>query len=365
MTANPTRKQLRAMADESLFTPPAPRQLLRGLGEVVNRRVPLADIEPNPNQPRAMVDVTSQEFEELVGSIRQQGLIQPISLWQVDEDQERYVIIAGERRWRAFRHLAEENPSEYSRIPASITILRGEDSQAKALMMALVENVVREDLKPGERANALQRLYEQTGWSWNEIADRMGLGFQRIMELKAIARHDALREAVDAGVITQKQGTIVGQAFDAGQTEVVSELLPAIEGRSPEETRQLTQAVKRSDRALLPSQRVARGIAVLDARAPEEVVERIPVTRNGRTIGTIDSRLVIIANTPLGALLRRRKVDRAELAQVIQATCEELGIWPQKPKRSRPSEDGATVAPVGESQVTLEPDLTNPDTVAE
>lgn len=331
----PTRKQLRAMADESLFTPPAPRQLLRGLGEVVHRRVPLTDIEPNPNQPRAMVDVHSQEFEDLMGSIRQQGLIQPISLWQLDEEQERYLIIAGERRWRAFQHLAQESPSEYARIPASITVLRGEDSQAKALMMALVENIVREDLKPGERANALQRLYEQTGWSWNEIADRMGLGFQRIMELKAIARHDTLREAVDSGVITQKQGTILGQAFGADQTEVVSELLAVIEGRSPEETRRLAQAVKRVDQALEPSQRVAHGIAVLDARAPEELTEVIPIRRNGRTIGRIDSTVVIIANTPLAALLRRRRVDRAELAQVLQATCEELGIWPQKPKAPR------------------------------
>jgi ParB/RepB/Spo0J family partition protein len=331
----PTRKQLKAMADENLFTPPAPRQLLRGLGEVVHRRVPLSEIEPNPNQPRALVDVHSPEFEDLVGSIRQQGLIQPISLWQVDEEQERFIIIAGERRWRAFQRLADESPSEYARIPASITVLQGENSQAKALMMGLVENVVREDLKPGERASALERLHEQTGWSWNEIADRMGLGFQRIMELKAIARHGAVREAVDSGAITQKQGTILGQAFGVDQAGVVSELLPVVEGMTPERTRQVAQAVKKVDAALAPRQRVAQGIAVLDARAPEELTEVIPIRRNGRTIGRIDSTMVVIANTPLAALLRRRRVSREELANVLQATCEDLGIWPQKPRGAR------------------------------
>lgn len=114
----PSRRERAAAVANGLFAPLARRELLAGLGDVVHKKVPLSAIEPNPRQPRQGVDETSGQFEDLVGSIRQQGLIQPISLWQLDEDEERYLVIAGERRWRAFRRLAEENPADYSQIPA-------------------------------------------------------------------------------------------------------------------------------------------------------------------------------------------------------------------------------------------------------
>jgi len=74
-------------------------------------------------------------------------------------------LIAGERLRRAFKRLAEENPNDYSMIPATITVLRGEQPHIKALMQGLIENVVREDLKPGDRAESLQHLYDWTGWT--------------------------------------------------------------------------------------------------------------------------------------------------------------------------------------------------------
>src|ERR1019366_10373542 len=113
MSQTMTRSQMKAAADESLYAELPQRDLLRGLGEVIHRQVPLILIYPNPDQPRSMVDEDSPEFEDLVGSIRAQGLVQPISLWQVDENNnERFTIIAGERRWRAFRRLAGGNPHQ-------------------------------------------------------------------------------------------------------------------------------------------------------------------------------------------------------------------------------------------------------------
>ncbi len=176
-----SRKQLKAIADDDLYAPLVPRQLLRGLGEVVHRKVPIAAIHPNPDQPRSFVDEKSEAFEDLVSTIRAHGLVQAISLWQVDEDSgERYTIIAGERRWRAFKRLASEDPDTFATIPATVTVLAGAQPKVKALLMGLVENVVREELEPTDRADSIQRLREWTGWTYEEIADRLGVAKARM-----------------------------------------------------------------------------------------------------------------------------------------------------------------------------------------
>src|SRR5438132_6734156 len=131
-------------------------ELMGDLVDTVQDQLLLDQIKPNPHQPRRRSDEDSPEFEDLVGSIRRHGLIQPIAVWQTSEDD--YVIIAGERRWRAYRRLAEDRPGDFARIPASVTRLLGDNPEAKALMLALLENVVRKDLGEGERADAVARL---------------------------------------------------------------------------------------------------------------------------------------------------------------------------------------------------------------
>lgn len=92
-----------------------------------------------------------------------------------------------------------------------VTVLTGADTDAIVLMRGLIENLVRQDLKDGERAAALARLKETTGWSYEVIANRMGMSVNRVLALSSIARHDAVREAVDDGRITQKQAILLGQ----------------------------------------------------------------------------------------------------------------------------------------------------------
>ena len=109
--------------------------------------VPLADIKANPNQPRREFD--AEAMEELAESIRQIGIIQPITLRKMDDGT--YQIIAGERRWRASQMAGLET------VPAYI---RTADDE-KMMQMALVENIQREDLNAIEIALAYQNLLEQ------------------------------------------------------------------------------------------------------------------------------------------------------------------------------------------------------------
>ena len=122
--------------------------------------LPIAAIQPNPDQPRSYVDPAG--LEELASSIREHGVLQPII---VRRDAEAgYVLVAGERRWRAARLAG------LSEIPAIITDVASEG----LLAVALVENLQREDLSPLEEAHAYARLIDRTGMTQQRLAARVG-----------------------------------------------------------------------------------------------------------------------------------------------------------------------------------------------
>ena len=122
--------------------------------------IEISQIAPNPNQPRREFDPES--LRELANSIRELGIIQPITLRKVDDNQ--YQIIAGERRWRA------SQLAGLAKIPAYIV-----DVEDQGVMeMALVENIQREDLNAIEIALAYQHLAETTGMTQAMISDRVG-----------------------------------------------------------------------------------------------------------------------------------------------------------------------------------------------
>lgn len=121
--------------------------------------VEISLIDPNPNQPRREFD--QEALQELANSIRELGIIQPITLRKVAN---RYQIIAGERRWRA------SQLAGLQKIPAYIV-----DVEDQGVMeMALVENIQREDLNAIEIALAYQHLAETTGMTQAKISDRVG-----------------------------------------------------------------------------------------------------------------------------------------------------------------------------------------------
>jgi ParB family chromosome partitioning protein len=122
--------------------------------------IPVDDIDVNPRQPRKAFDPAA--LEELARSIKTAGVLQPIVVRRAAGG--RWELIAGERRWRAARQAGLD------RIPAVVR----EASDAEALELALVENLLREDLNPMEEAEAYQQILSEFGWTQEELARRIG-----------------------------------------------------------------------------------------------------------------------------------------------------------------------------------------------
>lgn len=130
--------------------------------KVINRvlLVPIDEIKSNPNQPRRFFD--QEKLDELAMSISQYGLLQPISLQQLDKNQ--YELIAGERRLLACKQL------KMLEIPAIVIPMKQEDSAA----LALIENIQRSSLNYFEEALAIQNLMSMLGVTQQVIAKRLG-----------------------------------------------------------------------------------------------------------------------------------------------------------------------------------------------
>jgi ParB family chromosome partitioning protein len=127
----------------------------------------LETIRLNPDQPRKTFDKTT--LEELASSIEQHGLMQPITVKRIP-DEDDYLLVAGERRYRAVQKLSRAT------ITAIIT-----DGNADEL--AIIENLQREDLRPLEQAEALARLQERHGYNQVQLAKVIGKGRTAINEL--------------------------------------------------------------------------------------------------------------------------------------------------------------------------------------
>jgi len=145
-------------------------------------RVPIDSIEPNPFQPRMSFDQAA--IEELAASIRNLGLIQPITVRRLVDG--KYQIISGERRYRACRLVG------MTTIPAYVR----EANDQGMLEMAIVENVQRSDLDPIELAMSYQRLLDECQFTQEQLAERLAKGRAtvtntlRLLRLPAKVQHD-------------------------------------------------------------------------------------------------------------------------------------------------------------------------------
>jgi ParB family chromosome partitioning protein len=122
--------------------------------------LPIYKVEPNPNQPRQ--DFDEEELQALADSIAEHGVVQPLTVRQLPSGY--YQIIAGERRWRAARM------ANLSEIPA--VVIEADDK--KAMELALIENLQRQDLNPVEEALGYRSLMEDYGLTQEEAAKRVG-----------------------------------------------------------------------------------------------------------------------------------------------------------------------------------------------
>lgn len=153
--------------------------------------VPIEAIRPNPRQPRSQVDET--KLEELAASIREHGVLQPLIVRQGEQEGE-YILIAGERRWRAAQRAGLQ------RVP----VLVREVTEQQQLELALIENIQRDDLNPLETAEAYRQLHEEFGLSHEEIAQRVGKSRVAVTNtLRLLKLAPAVKEALLAGRISE------------------------------------------------------------------------------------------------------------------------------------------------------------------
>ena len=164
---------------------------VRTQGSSTINEIPLDQIEPNANQPRSLFD--DDKLQELANSIREIGIIQPITLRQTAEN--RFQIIAGERRWRASQMAGLKT------IPAYIRTINDRD----VMEMALVENIQREGLNPIEIALAYEHLIESTGMTQDRISERVGksrsaiTNYLRLLKLPAQVQISLQKKEIDMG----------------------------------------------------------------------------------------------------------------------------------------------------------------------
>ena len=153
-----------------------------------SRTIAIANIRANPYQPRR--DFRPDELASLEGSLRANGLLQPVTVRPLAGDSQRFELVAGERRLRAAARLG------WSEIPALVRVV---DDRAM-LTLALVENLQRADLNPIDEAVGVQRLIEEFGLSQQQVAEALGKDRSTITNLlRVLALPDGVRRLLQDG----------------------------------------------------------------------------------------------------------------------------------------------------------------------
>ncbi|HEX7059249.1 MAG TPA: ParB/RepB/Spo0J family partition protein [Solirubrobacterales bacterium] len=168
-----------------------PETVAEDAGEL--RELPVATIKPNPNQPRKTFD--PETLAGLASSIESSGVVQPLLVRPLPDGS--YELIAGERRWRAAQQAGLE------RVPAIVR----DSEQAERLQVALIENMVREDLNPVDEARACAALVDELGLSREELAKRVGRSRPAVSNLiRLLDLPDEALALLESGELSEGHG---------------------------------------------------------------------------------------------------------------------------------------------------------------
>lgn len=206
---------------------------VRTQGSSTINEIAIDQIEANPNQPRREFD--DEALQELAHSIREIGIIQPITLRQTAEN--RFQIIAGERRWRA------SQLAGLKAIPAYIRTIKDEN----VMEMALVENIQREDLNAIEIALAYEHLLEGSGMTQEKVSERIGksrtaiTNYLRLLKLPAQVQMALQKKEIDMG----HARALLALDSPALQIKLFKEILK--NSYSVRKVEELVQALKNGD----------------------------------------------------------------------------------------------------------------------
>lgn len=206
---------------------------VRTQGSSTINEIAIDQIEANPNQPRREFD--DEALQDLANSIKEIGIIQPITLRQIADN--RFQIIAGERRWRASQLAGLKT------LPAYIRTIKDEN----VMEMALVENIQREDLNAIEIALAYEHLLESNGMTQEKVSERVGksrtaiTNYLRLLKLPAQVQMALQKKEIDMG----HARALLALDSPALQIKLFKEILK--NGYSVRKVEELVQALKNGD----------------------------------------------------------------------------------------------------------------------
>jgi ParB family transcriptional regulator, chromosome partitioning protein len=190
--------------DKSAQTSTAPARW-QGVAKSKNAiEVPLDKIVSDPDQPRE--EFNPEALERLADSLKTRGQLQPIRVrW--DEARGKYVLICGERRWRAAR-IAEMTTM-------TCVVSEGPLDAGELLALQLVENCLREDLQPIEQARAFKALMDKNGWSGNQTAKALGIAQPTVVRALALLELPGpVQDQVEQGALAPATAYEIGKAGD-------------------------------------------------------------------------------------------------------------------------------------------------------
>ncbi|MBV8228894.1 MAG: ParB/RepB/Spo0J family partition protein [Planctomycetaceae bacterium] len=193
---------------------------LQGVAKSKNAiEVPVDKIQPDPDQPRE--EFEAEALERLAESLKAKGQLQPIRVrW--DEGRGVYVIIMGERRWRA---------AVMARLPVMTCVVHERAlDPGEQLALQLVENALREDLRPVEQAKAYRKLMDMHNWSGNRLAKELAIDQAAVSRALALLDLPAAVQAkVDSGELATRTAYEIGKLDDAAEQLALAERAAARE----------------------------------------------------------------------------------------------------------------------------------------
>lgn len=275
--------------------------------------IPTLSIRPNPGQPRKHFD--AEALDELTASIREHGLLEPIV---VRPDGDGFLIVAGERRWRA------ATTAGLTAIPA---VVREDLDDGRAFEVSMVENVVRADMDPMETARGFGQLRD-AGMTAEDLARRTGVGIAKVRSsLSLLALAEPIADLIAAGQLDAWTGTRLATLSREGQYRALGVIREnGLAGQDRD--RVIGQVWCEENATTLFNGAVLAEVPEQDARRQRTVREL--AERAGAAVGRLDEELDEVdpdeATVELAELMAKaaarvaRKARAARVARMVRAS---------------------------------------------
>jgi ParB family chromosome partitioning protein len=227
----------------------------------------IEEITPNPYQPRQ--NVRDKAFAELVESVRERGILQPLLVRSQDEG---YQLIAGERRWRAAQ------VAGLQRVPVIIK----ESAEPEAFELALIENIQRKDLNPIEEGEAYRRLQQDFNLSQESIAQKIGKDRSTVANMVRLLKlPDKIRDDIVDGVLTMGHARALLSLSDpALQLQARNAIIKR--GHSVRETEKLIQTLQKKRKKPKAASQPDSNIRAIMDRLIRHFGTKVSINRRGK-----------------------------------------------------------------------------------